>query len=96
MAVSNRGSQTLLFAAAGDQITEALLVSSIRWHSSTGAPGDDLSIVDPTDTTKVLYSDECTGSNFISEKGYAWPGRYFPNGLRVHVLTSGSVTIVYR
>ena len=97
MAVTHRGSGIIEFTAAGDQVTEALFVKSIRWLSQSAVNGDTLSIVDPSNTSNELWADFAAGPFHQADWRQLNPPWYFLNGLRIETLTGdrGTVTIEY-
>lgn len=83
------------FTAAADEFTEPLNIKAIRWVSKSALAGDDLSITESSagDVTQVLFSSVAAGANYVEQAWFGDRGQFFPRGIEVDVLDSGTVYV---
>lgn len=90
MAVTS-GGKVFKLTAAADELAYPVVVKTIRWVGAD-AEEDALQLTESSigDTTKVIYDSEAGGNANVEE---TLKELYFPFGIRVGTLDSGTVAI---
>lgn len=98
MAVTHiTGGNNYRMTAAGDQITDAIWIKSIRWNAGAASVADEvLDLVDPTATGDLIWTTVSAGSDYVEQTVYSSP-RFFRNGIRIQTMTNnrGDVYVEY-
>lgn len=96
MAVTAEGPYVYSLTAAGDEITEALFITKMIWRGEAASVfgTDALSVVDPTDHTKIIWETVSPGTygevHFITadERGH-----YAAHGIHILTMTADRGTL---
>ena len=86
--------KTITFTAQSDEFPNPIVIKSIHWIGATTA-GHLLEIAQSStlgDNSKVIYSDVAAGANYVSRSLIE---KYYPFGIEITDLDSGTVQVIY-